>query len=914
MGTMEADHLVRAADDGHATRPLHASVTEAGSSSPFKQPTKDPAAYRDAKNSPQQIEQATQARSKLNAEDQARHTAVAEQLQNKGQQVLVERALASGRSMADIERLAVAMRGKSESEVLRLFSGDGIAQFYGHSCVPTAYQIALAERDPVYALHLKEHPEEMRQGQANPLIISGGALTRRSDMNDPPQALRDQLDPETRKQLDASFDEQRDAGGITPGQSLGIEPTLMPDREIHKALEKATGTQYEVITNATAPHEKPGAGEYATIPFDRIDAALASNQPVLFSQFGHAQTIVGRRPGPDGRMMYVITDPDGARTTLVDPSQFDAVPMISITLPVSEHSKSNAASASPDVQPGTRTRAGGNDADATDVRPRDADVAISNDDGQLPVPVAAARAIPGTGFHGRAGGDSDPAKIQELANDAAAKHAHRVGGTSEGSGGVVITDANGAPRRIKFVTESPPGTGDQPVAHYNESQLQGTGDIVVYVSDTAASHHVSRAVAHELAEIRHRLLNGPDGDDALAPGSQQNKLSGHDVGRIAEIDVMADEIRSLRKEKPQDEGARQKRDDDIARLKREAGELMDHLGLRSPDALARRRLIDDHPSTAAEPTMKRLAELVGKDELNKHVAYPLGAPRDHGEEVKALTDAMQKASQGRGRASDLKALVESADDTTVTHFTDEERVRISTFRDKVSAGARIEAHEAEGIQELIKANKPADPKLLETAKARANHADLPEGNGADHAARPALGSEAAILDSQLLIAIEKAPNDRSSAETKYVEQLATGEHHATDFILAGEPGGRKPPRPLSMPDVGTVPITVPRDSEAYGKMLDTLVRYNVGRSDGSGDQTIVADAFFARTADGEAATLKTADEGLISGLLRASGRNPERLSSSAGSVHAGLLAVDGNATFEVKIHGKTLKVIVMAAE
>ncbi len=354
---VDESHAKQAADENHTAKPAadepvinsslptQAGGAEAGSSNPFNQPTADPAAHRVAQNSPQQIELAAQARAHLSVEDQARHRAVSEQLgDSKAKKVLVERALAAGRSMDDVETLMHAMKGMADDQVLREFSGDGIAQFYGHSCVPTAYQIALAERDPSYALHLKNNPGEMRQAQENPLVITGGSLTPRRDMHDPPQALRDQLDPKTRAELDTSFDVQMEAGHV--GTS-GIEPTLMTDQQLHKQLEKATGTKYEVITNAAEPHDNKGQGEFGAPPFDRINAAVDANQPVLFSQFGHEQTIVGRKPGPDGKMMYVVTDPSGARTTLVDPSQFDALPMISITLPVTGEASNNPLSDDP---------------------------------------------------------------------------------------------------------------------------------------------------------------------------------------------------------------------------------------------------------------------------------------------------------------------------------------------------------------------------------------------------------------------------------------------------------------------------------------------------------------------------------------------------------------------------------------
>jgi hypothetical protein len=44
----------------------------------------------------------------------------------------------------------------------------------------------------------------------------------------------------------------------------------------------------------------------------------------------------------------------------------------------------------------------------------------------------------------------------------------------------------------------------------------------------------------------------------------------------------------------------------------------------------------------------------------------------------------------------------------------------------------------------------------------------------------------------------------------------------------GEPGGPKVARPLGIDDAGRVPITVPRDSDEYRRMIEVPSRYDVG--------------------------------------------------------------------------------------
>ncbi len=910
----EPDHLVKAAvDEGHlakkppeetpgknvgpdeATKPVgdvdpsratHTGSPETGSSrNPFNEPTKDPAAYRVAANSPQQIEQATQHHAKLSPDDQARHKDLVNGLENKAQQVLVERALASGRSLDEIQSLATAMRGKTDAQVLREFSGDGIAQFYGHSCVPTAYQIALAERDPVYAHHLKTHPEEMRQAQANPIILNGGALTERKDMHDPPPALAKQMDPETRQQFDASFRDQPNGGE----GSKGIEPTLMPDREIHKALEKATGTKYEVITNAAEPHEKAGAGDYAHVPFDRIDAAIAANQPVMYSQMGHEYTIVGRSEAPDGKKMYVVTDPGGARTTLVDPNQFDVLPMISITLPVSDaNAKRPIAS---DAQPTGRTHAGGIDDDADRSRSTADDelnlpTSLTDTNNEFPrqvteqreAPLAAARAIPGTDFHGNARPSPEPDLVRGKANEAAKRYAKFVRGEAADDGSIDIKLPGGGPRKIRVVVEPPISENAAPVSHYNEHELAGTGEIVIRVSDRAGDDHIDRAVAHDLAEIRHRLVN-PDsnGPDQLVGGkAPDGPLSAHDVGRLAEMEVLGDQILAAK-----GDPERQKK------LREDGKALLEHLGMdRDADGSSERwDRVQNSGQKKGEfgNRTENSARVITGGEINLKKPTPAVSASPYGENVSA------ERVESLGKSDNLSG---------------EEKARLAHLKQQAST-RKLDSQEIAALEILVAVDRVPNPVQLARAQERA--ALLDEAGGAEHAALPAVPEDAVILDTQLLSALNKDPDARKDEEKVFITQLQDDTLHATDFSLLDEPDVDRPRGDRSHPDVGRVPLKVSRDSEAYQGMLETLTRYNVGKGDGSGDRIIVADAFFARS-EGDRATLKTADEHIVKSLLRMTGKNPALLGDKVFDV----LTRDGSdPVFDVDINGQKLRVEVV---
>jgi glycosyltransferase involved in cell wall biosynthesis len=127
------------------------------------------------------------------------------------------------------------------------------------------------------------------------------------------------------------------------------------------------------------------------------------------------------------------------------------------------------------------------------------------------------------------------------------------------------------------------------------------GGYRIEVSDRAADLVIERAVAHEVAElsaILDRAANGLDltPPDALRSGEvvDGTRLSPHDLGRLAEMDVLT---RML---------------DDPARAgyaRSELAALRDHLGLRpdQPGAAARRQLVEEHLGTGALSALSALS-------------------------------------------------------------------------------------------------------------------------------------------------------------------------------------------------------------------------------------------------------------------------------------------------------------------
>lgn len=269
--------------------------------------------------------------------------------QNQAQRVMIERAVAAGRSMEEVEQLAQRMAGKSDQDIMASFTGAGVFQGFQQSCVPTSYQIAIAEMDPIAAIEMRDNPVDTIEDQRAALLQNGGAPTKRVDLNSSrniPQRVKTAMAESP--QLAATM--QNPGQAPNGGDRLGIEATAMVGGDLHKQLEGAAGSKYEALTNDTYNFTKKGQGQFAeqAIPHERMLAALADGRPVLFGAGGHQQAIIGTVPGPNGPQ-YLIQDPMSGATSAIDPQLMGMMPSFTpsnIIVP-----EAPAANAGPAPQP-----------------------------------------------------------------------------------------------------------------------------------------------------------------------------------------------------------------------------------------------------------------------------------------------------------------------------------------------------------------------------------------------------------------------------------------------------------------------------------------------------------------------------------------------------------------------------------
>ena len=315
--------------------------------------------HRPAENGPAVSKRFELAKEKLDAKGGAELDAFMKRAENPGQRVLLERALAAGHTIDQIHGLLLVMNGMSEAEVMSAFTGHGIVQFFAQSCVPTSYQIALAEIDPLFALKLRNNPQMVIEAQGQALKDGGGQAHKRYDTKGKEQFQ----DPEVKKALGDKnrydHDQNKSSGGI--------ESTEMKDQELHKQLEAATGAKYEIITNDSLAYKKEGDGKFPSVavPFDRINAALDQGLPVIIGTMnptGHAQVIIGHEVGPDGKTQYIISDPMSGTTYKLGAEAFGFLKVQSVTIPDTGGAKKTEpakGAATPD--PSKSTTTGGTD-------------------------------------------------------------------------------------------------------------------------------------------------------------------------------------------------------------------------------------------------------------------------------------------------------------------------------------------------------------------------------------------------------------------------------------------------------------------------------------------------------------------------------------------------------------------------
>ncbi|MGE5180825.1 MAG: hypothetical protein ACM31C_02125 [Acidobacteriota bacterium] len=288
--------------------------------------------HRLAANAPRTVERASSKLAAMDEQARAQHQELFAKTENRGQQVLLERAVAAGASFEDLEKLVGAMSGMGEEEALREFSGAGLVQLYAQSCVPTSYQIAIAEANPVAAHRMRNRPDEMMVMQRDALVRAGGAQTPRNDLAAAPPALQEMM---SQLELRAALNDANSYNAYAAnGHPYGIDPTEMRGQPLHKELEDVTGSKYEVITNDTYPFPSSD-GQYSPnmIPHDRIAKALDSQQPVMFGMGGHQRAILGRDKGNGSDFYYIVEDPDHGGTVRIRAGDLDHMDVANIILP-----------------------------------------------------------------------------------------------------------------------------------------------------------------------------------------------------------------------------------------------------------------------------------------------------------------------------------------------------------------------------------------------------------------------------------------------------------------------------------------------------------------------------------------------------------------------------------------------------
>lgn len=187
---------------------------------------------------------------------------------------------------------------------------------------------------------------------------------------------------------------------------------------------------------------------------------------------------------------------------------------------------------------------------------------------------------------------------------------------------VTLKRADGQELQVRIVVGTTEG-GDIASFRRGGAGEEGIG-FVVTLSNRARPGARARAIAHELAELRHHGLPSATRPDALAPGRGRlpgARLSPHDQGRLAELALLA-----RRLETPGlPERAR-------AQTQREAEALLGHLALlHAEDAVPRVRLAADALGEGSparrllEQTRERALRIGAEDLL--HPAHAVDASR-----------------------------------------------------------------------------------------------------------------------------------------------------------------------------------------------------------------------------------------------------------------------------------------------
>ncbi|BCJ68638.1 glycosyltransferase [Polymorphospora rubra] len=281
-----------------------------------------------------------------------------------------------------------------------------------------------------------------------------------------------------------------------------------------------------------------------------------------------------------------------------------------------------------------------------------ADPAAGRPHSDLPVRPITAAEVPDSQFHGHLRDTPEPETVGRAGRDALDQIRHRLpAGHPLRTTPVEVTTVPAERLPDRAVARSVPVDADG-------AELPGgrippeDGGYRIELSDRAGDHAIARAVAHEVAElaaIRQRADAGLDlsAPDVLRPGEHVDgaTLSPHDLGRLAEVEVLADLL---------DDPAT------AAHARSELDRLRDHLGLRpdDPGAADRLALIGRHLGDAGRAALRgdggppptRTLRIIAYDggrggDLPARLATELGAG---GDRVVVRTPGVESRDLGPG--------------------------------------------------------------------------------------------------------------------------------------------------------------------------------------------------------------------------------------------------------------------------
>ncbi|MCK6522953.1 hypothetical protein L6R49_16120 [Myxococcota bacterium] len=233
---------------------------------------------------------------------------------------LLERGLAAGYSLSELRLLRDLTVNRADAELLAEFTGLGLSQIGQVSCLPTAYQIAIAEQDPLYAYRLRQNPQAMStQDGGGGLVFTQAELEQlralrerggETSMASMPlelarlvlPALRAKgIDPASREALAEVDRVLASLGAHAQSGTQGLDVTqFTQDAELHKILEARVGRDLALVP----------------MNLNDVQAALAQGHPVPV--LTAAESLMGDRRVEEAHAQVILSF-DGERYTVHDP-------------------------------------------------------------------------------------------------------------------------------------------------------------------------------------------------------------------------------------------------------------------------------------------------------------------------------------------------------------------------------------------------------------------------------------------------------------------------------------------------------------------------------------------------------------------------------------------------------------------